>query len=103
MKVETDILGDMAAVKMATAGMADVVADVAVAIIVTTTTPAKPNLIHPDFILRLSGTNFPLKSMTRFRRSVIRKVNPVEQSKSLAASPLNKSPPSSVPCIKHNQ
>ena len=69
MIAETDVLGDAAVVKMAMVGMADMVADVDAATIITTTTPTKPNLIHLDFILRLNRTNFPLKSMTRFRTS----------------------------------
>ena len=78
MKAEMDILGEVVAVKISTEGMADMVEDMVMATIITTTIPTKPNLIHPDFILLLSGTNFPLKIMTRFRRSMIRKVNQVE-------------------------
>ena len=103
MKVETDVLGDMAEVEMATAGMVDMVVAAAVmATIVITPTP-KPNLIHLDFILLLSGINFLLKSMTKFGRSMVRKVNKVEQSKSLVTSQLNTLLPSLVLCTKPNQ
>ena len=75
--VEMDVLGDAAVVKMAIASVVDVVADVVTATIITTTTPTKPNPIHLDFILRQNGTNFPLKSMTRFRRSVTSKMKQI--------------------------
>ena len=65
MKAETDILGDAAVVEMATADAVDMVADAVVATIATTTTPTptptptiKPNLIHLDSILLMSGISF---------------------------------------------
>ena len=70
----------------------------------TLTTPTKPNLMHLDFILQWNGTNFSLQNkMTRFGRSMTRKVNLVEPSISLATSPLNKSLPLSAPCNKYSQ
>ena len=98
MKAETDVLGDTAAVKMATVGMVGVV----MATIATTPTP-KPNLIHLDSILLLSGINFLLRSMIKFGRSMTRKVNKVEQNKSLVTSQLSMLLSSLVLCTKHNQ
>ena len=48
---EKDILGDVAAVKMAMVGVADVVVVTDTVTITTKIIPTKPDLMHPDFIL----------------------------------------------------
>ena len=100
---EMDILGVVAVVAMAMAGMVDALADTDVVTIATTTTPTKPNLMHADVILWQNGTNFLLKSVTRFGRSISRKANPVKPNISLVTSLLNKSQPSLAPCNKCRQ
>ena len=102
MKAETDTLGDAVVVEMATVGMVNVV--VATIATVAAPTPKPRNLILLNFIPLLSGIDFLLQSMMKFRRNAIRKANKAEQqSKSLATSQLNMLLPSLVLCTKPNQ